>query len=225
MTLIVSSSEIDVNVSTVFSLNISAIGLLGKFPSDLVDNSEFNYIGLDAEGSVRDNDVADLDPDNNEIAIEYSIVAPEVSGIYTLQFFIATHTPYSNSTYISVYVTDPSVSSSIPTSPSSSTPTSPSSPPPDWWNYLANIMATNFFVMWGVLLLLLLVPAAIKLRKRLINRVLLTGVFMETFGWAVYYMNGHVDLFSGSIVIIGTIVIIYAGIKLNLEMQDSEATD
>ncbi len=105
MTLTVSAASIEVPSSEVFSLNVYAKSLVCKFPSTLANNSDFTFLNLNDEGFVRDGDSADLDPDEGEIAVHYNLSAPEISGSYTLWLFAVSHTPFSNSTRISVNVT------------------------------------------------------------------------------------------------------------------------
>jgi hypothetical protein len=81
--------------------------LLLKFPSNVEDNAEFTYTGLDAEGAVNDGDAADLDADTDEVEVNYEIVAPSAPGSYTLEAFAAQHTPNGISVTLTVTVTQP----------------------------------------------------------------------------------------------------------------------
>ncbi len=78
-----------------------------KYPSDVADNSKFSYVGLDSEGGVSDGDPVDLNTDVDAVTVNYTIIAPDTPGVYTLRAFAAQHTPRSNNVEISVTVIPP----------------------------------------------------------------------------------------------------------------------
>ena len=87
MTITASSTHFEVPTGETFVLNISATGIVGKFPHDLVDNSEFWFYGIDdSEGMVEDGDSNDLDSSFEELLIQYLIGVPE-EGIPLIQIY------------------------------------------------------------------------------------------------------------------------------------------
>ncbi|UCE11782.1 MAG: hypothetical protein JSW61_07585 [Candidatus Thorarchaeota archaeon] len=107
---ITTDTTVNTEPGATFELTVDVVGrsgqnsLLLKFPSNLEDNSLFTYVGLSAEGEVSDGDPADLDPDTDEVSVQYSITAPGGAGSYTLTLFAAQHTPNGNSIDILVSV-------------------------------------------------------------------------------------------------------------------------
>ncbi|MFW9799968.1 MAG: hypothetical protein ACFFD9_06010 [Candidatus Thorarchaeota archaeon] len=88
------ATTIDTEPGATFPLNVQvdATGgpstLVVKFPTGVSDNNDFTYVGLDASGFVRDDDVGvDLDTDPLQIEVDYSIVAPVIAGTYTLKLY------------------------------------------------------------------------------------------------------------------------------------------
>ncbi len=113
MSITVTPESVTVGIGEEFTVLVSVIGESGqdacvmKFPSSVADNSEFSYGTLGSEGSVQDGDPADLDPDTDQMEVNYTIEAPSVPGAYTLRVYAAQHTPRSIYADISVTVTQP----------------------------------------------------------------------------------------------------------------------
>ncbi len=105
--------SVTVEVGAEFNVVISVTGESGedalavKFPSSVVQNSQFDYVSLDAEGLVQDGDPADLNTATDQVEVNYTIVAPTSPGTYTLRVYGAQHTPLSIHTDIAVTVSAP----------------------------------------------------------------------------------------------------------------------
>jgi len=101
-------ASVDTEPGDTFSLNVRVDGtggptvLLVRFPTNVEDNADFTYVGLDASGTVNDGDAADLDGGSLLIEVDYSIVAPVVAGTYTLRVYGAGNNGHSASADITV---------------------------------------------------------------------------------------------------------------------------
>ncbi|MHA2425092.1 MAG: hypothetical protein ACXAEF_09910, partial [Candidatus Thorarchaeota archaeon] len=95
MTLSASPTSISVQPGSTFSIVMRAEGVSGstgftlRFSSEVADNSLFDFGSLGAEGTVDDGAAADEDSDDFEIEANYSIIAPDIAGGYTLHAFAA----------------------------------------------------------------------------------------------------------------------------------------
>ncbi|MFW9805836.1 MAG: hypothetical protein ACFFFK_03845, partial [Candidatus Thorarchaeota archaeon] len=141
MEITASQVYFEIDPSDTFALNITATGIIGKFPSEVADNPLFGYRGLDEEGTVHDNDHKDYDYDSEEIAIHYLITAPDTPGYYTLKFYAANNGGRAISVEITI-----SVLEVIPTSTD------------NIFSFFARIAGPyiNFLFSWAFLFLLVL---------------------------------------------------------------------
>jgi hypothetical protein len=178
MSITVSSVYFDVESSESISLNISATGIVGKFPSDVADNVLFDY-GFHEEGFVQDGDSEDHDTDFEELTIYYWITVPDNPGFYTLKFYAANTAARSNS--VEVYV-------SVGDSPTTTTPTQ-TTPPSFSWPDLSLLLSINFLLTWGFVILIVVGFTAYFNRHSLKNGLYLTGILIASFGWASYYFG------------------------------------
>ncbi|MFW9920161.1 MAG: hypothetical protein ACFFED_11205 [Candidatus Thorarchaeota archaeon] len=113
MSISASPNSVTVEIGEQFSVVISVTGesgentLVVKFPSSLVDNNQFDYASLDAEGRVEDGDPLDTNAATDAVEVNYTITAPTAPGTYTLRVYGAQHTPLSINTDITVTVSLP----------------------------------------------------------------------------------------------------------------------
>ena len=84
--------------------------LVVKFPPTLEDNALFS---IPSDGLVEDDTGQDLDTDQWELEVNYTLTAPGVSGTYTLEVWAAGGGGYGDSTTITVEVAYAGVGPSI----------------------------------------------------------------------------------------------------------------
>ncbi|MHA2210802.1 MAG: hypothetical protein ACXABV_16740, partial [Candidatus Thorarchaeota archaeon] len=98
ITIGLSETTFDIEPGDTFQLDVQVdstagtVELVLKFPTDLRNNDDFTYVGLDADGLIRDGDANDLDPDDDQIQYQYTIQSPAIANTYTL---IHTHSRFS----------------------------------------------------------------------------------------------------------------------------------
>ncbi|MFW9861223.1 MAG: hypothetical protein ACFFEX_11020 [Candidatus Thorarchaeota archaeon] len=224
LNLIAESTFLEVSVNENFILNISLVStlpsdtLVCKFPSDVADNALFTYWDLDNEGMVRDQDVADLDPDSNEILVQYSIFAPATPGSYVLHFFAATHVPSGDSIQVSVNVIDPfatSTTTTTSTTTSSQTTATPVIGPVEIiLAILFSILYPNFLFTWVFLSVFLLAIMYLISRDKPKPRIIIPGTITVAFGWAGIIQSGYrVHPITLLIVIVGFAMVWYGELQ------------
>lgn len=108
ITIGLSATTFDIEPGDTFQLDVQVdstagtVELVVKFPTDLRNNDDFTYVGLDADGLIRDGDGNDLDLDDDQIQYQYTIQSPAIANTYTLEIFAAGNTPHGDSELITV---------------------------------------------------------------------------------------------------------------------------